>query len=126
MTTHTGGCHCGQVRFQFSAPPDMEATDCNCSICAMTGFLHLFVPQSDFKLLSGESELTTYTFNTQAAKHMFCRICGVKSFYIPRSHPNAYSVNANCLDPGTLRLSKITVFDGQNWEESIDELLSGD
>ncbi|MDJ0908404.1 MAG: GFA family protein [Woeseiaceae bacterium] len=122
MTTHYGGCHCGRVRFEVDAPANIEVTRCNCSICSKTGFLHLIVPNGDFRLLSGEGDIETYTFGTGAAKHKFCRHCGVKSFYIPRSHPDGVSVNVNCLDEGTVASMEITDFDGQNWEKNIAQL----
>ena len=122
MTTHHGGCHCGRVRFEVDAPADIEATRCNCSVCSKTGFLHLIVPNGDFRLLSGKDDLETYTFGTGTAKHLFCRHCGVKSFYIPRSHPDGVSVNVNCVDEGTIASVEISDFDGQNWEQNIDTL----
>jgi len=122
MTTHHGGCHCGRVRFEFEAPAVLEVTDCNCSICSKSGYLHLFVGRDDFRLLSGEDMLETYTFNTGVAKHHFCRICGVKSFYVPRSHPDGISVNARCLDPGTAKHIKVVPFDGVNWEQNVAKL----
>ena len=122
MVRHKGGCHCGKVRFEMKAPAEIEATECNCSICRMTGYLHVIVPESDFRLLAGEDELETYTFNTGVAKHLFCRHCGVKSFYVPRSHPTGISVNANCLEPGTVKSLQVTPFDGANWEQNIHTL----
>jgi hypothetical protein len=127
MITHTGGCHCGRVRFEVTAPPEITVDECNCSICSKVGYLHLIVPKSRFRLVQGAEWLTTYTFNTGTAKHLFCKVCGVKSFYIPRSHPNGYSVNARCLDPDTVVGMTIRPFDGKNWEahagklESLDE-----
>ncbi len=122
MTTHHGGCHCGAVRFEVDAPSEIEVTRCNCSVCSMTGFLHLIVSNSDFRLTSGDDELETYTFGTGTAKHLFCRRCGVKSFYIPRSHPDGVSVNVNCLDEGSVQSAEVTDFDGQNWEQNIAKL----
>ena len=118
MITHTGGCHCGRVRFEIDAPARIEVKDCNCSICAKSGYLHLIVPKSQFKLLSGSEALTTYEFNTGTAKHLFCSFCGVKSFYVPRSHPDGYSVNARCLDAGTVEELTIVPYDGRNWEKA--------
>ena len=117
MTRHTGGCHCGRVRFEVMAPAHLEVSECNCSICSKTGFLHLIVPKSRFKLLSGSESLGTYQFNTGTAKHLFCTNCGIKSFYVPRSHPDGYSVNARCLDEGTVEGMTVTQFDGRNWEK---------
>lgn len=122
MTVHSGGCHCGRVRFEVDAPADSLLSECNCSICRMAGYLHLIVPKEAFRLLSGKDVLTTYEFNTGVAKHYFCRHCGIKSFYIPRSHPDSISVNARCLEPGTLSLKNVEAFDGVNWEANIQSL----
>lgn len=122
MTTHKGGCHCGSVQFEIEAPANIEATRCNCSICNMSGFLHLFVPRKNFRLLQGADEITTYTFNTGVAQHHFCKHCGVKSFYVPRSHPDGLSINVNCLDTATIESVEETPFDGRNWEQNVSEL----
>jgi hypothetical protein len=79
-----GGCHCKAVRFEAEVPRAVEVLDCNCSICAATGFRHLIVPHEDFRLLSGGEALTSYRFGTGAANHLFCSVCGIKSFYQPR------------------------------------------
>jgi len=114
LVIHRGGCHCGAVRFEVEAPARIAALDCNCSICRMTGFLHLIVPAARFRLLSGSEALTEYVFNTGAAKHRFCRICGIKSFYVPRSHPTGIDVNVRCLDRATIEAVEITPFDDGN------------
>lgn len=121
LVTHRGGCHCGRVRFEVLAPASVEVSECNCSICSKTGYLHLIVTADRFKLLSGEEVLTTYSFNTQTAKHRFCSVCGIKSFYVPRSHPDGFSVNARCLDPGTVTELKIKPFNGREWEQQYPE-----
>jgi hypothetical protein len=113
---HRGGCHCRRVRFEIDAPAVLDALDCNCSMCRMTGFLHLIVPASRFRLIEGERELSEYRFNTGTARHLFCRHCGIKAFYVPRSHPDGWSVNARCLDPGTLAELRITPFDDNDRE----------
>ena len=122
MTIHKGGCHCGQVRFEVESPADIEVNECNCSICCLTGYLHLIVRKDNFKLVSGQDELSTYQFNTDVAKHFFCANCGIKSFYIPRSNPDGYSVNARCLDTETVTSMTIDTFDGRNWEKHADTL----
>jgi len=116
MVTYTGGCHCGRVRFEVTAPARLQVSDCNCSICSKSGYLHLIVPKSRFKLLSGAQSLTTYTFNTGTAQHLFCAVCGVKSFYVPRSFPDGYSVNARCLDEDPRAELTVVPFDGKDWE----------
>jgi hypothetical protein len=127
LTKHTGGCHCGRVRFEVDAPEKIDAIECNCSICNQCGYLHLLVSRDNFRLVQGEDAITTYTFNSNIAKHHFCKFCGVKSFYVPRSHPDGLSINVRCLDEGTAEVVKITPFDGQNWEQKVSELspLSG-
>jgi hypothetical protein len=111
LVIHRGGCHCGAVRFEVDAPARIAALDCNCSICRMSGYLHLIVPAARFRLLSGADALTEYAFNTGAAKHRFCRVCGIKSFYVPRSNPDGYDVNVRCLDPATISSVDVQPFD---------------
>jgi hypothetical protein len=113
MVRHKGGCHCGGVRFQVSAPAELTVLECNCSICRMHGYLHLIVPKPQFELEQGADFLTTYTFNTGVARHYFCSICGVRSFYVPRSHPDGISVNARCLDDGTVKSLSVEPFDDE-------------
>jgi hypothetical protein len=122
LVTHRGGCHCGAVRFEVDAPARLNAHDCNCSICRMTGYWHLIVPASRFRLLQGQGDLQAYAFNTGTARHLFCRTCGIKSFYVPRSNPDGFSVNARCLDPATIEEIDLEPFDGQHWERSADAL----
>jgi hypothetical protein len=111
LVTHRGGCHCGAVAFEVEAPARLRAEDCNCSICRMSGYLHLIVPRARFRLLRGADSLTEYTFNTGTARHLFCRVCGVKSFYVPRSNPDGYSVNVRCLERTTVEHVEVGQFD---------------
>jgi hypothetical protein len=122
--THTGGCHCGRVRFEVRAPAQLRVQRCNCSICNMTGFEHLIVPASRFTLLQGRDALTTYRFGTGTAQHLFCSHCGIKSFYVPRSNPDGWSVNLRCLDPATIAGVDYEDFDGRNWEQHGAALAS--
>lgn len=128
---YQGSCHCGAVQIEVEAPEIIACEDCNCSICAKSGFLHLIVPRSAFRLVRGEDALTTYTFNTGTAKHRFCRTCGIKVFYIPRSNPDGFDVNVRCLEPQPGKLV-IRPFDGRHWEGqharaivSTERLLAG-
>ena len=123
MTEHFGGCHCGKVRFRIEATADIEAVECNCSICRKSGHLHLIVRREDFELLDGADATETYAFNTGIAQHFFCRTCGIKSYYVPRSHPDSISVNVNCLDMHTVASLTVTPFDGEDWEQNINKLL---
>jgi len=111
LVRHRGGCHCGAVAFEVQAPARVTVSDCNCSICRMSGYLHLIVPAARFQLLRGAEFLSEYRFHTGTARHLFCRRCGVKSFYVPRSNPDGYSVNLRCLDQSTLAEIVIEPFD---------------
>ena len=111
-----GGCHCGAVRFRAALLPRLTVQDCNCSMCSKTGFLHVIVPEDRFELLAGADRLTSYSFNTEVARHLFCSVCGVKGFYRPRSNPDGWSVNARCLDDYPVLDLRIDPFDGRDWE----------
>jgi hypothetical protein len=125
MVTHHGGCHCRRVRFEVRAPARLIVSECNCSICTLSGFLHLIVPADRFHLSQGSEVLTTYSFNTHTAKHLFCSVCGVKSFYVPRSHPDGFSVNARCLDPGSIESLTTEAIDGKHWEDAFPQGRGG-
>lgn len=118
---HSGGCHCRRVRWQVEAPTSVVAWICNCSDCSVRGNTHFVVPAAKFALQDGADEfLTTYTFGTHTAKHKFCRVCGITSFYIPRSNPDGIAVTVACVDPGTLAHIEYKKADGRNWEKWFD------
>lgn len=121
LNTYQGGCHCRKIRFSVLINK-YQVIHCNCSICTKKGFLHLIVPQKNFTLRSGSEFLTTYTFNTKTAKHTFCKVCGIHSFYYPRSHPHCIDVNIRCLDENIISKCTIKSFDGANWEKNIDQI----
>ncbi len=118
MTVYRGGCHCGQVAFEVRGKLE-SVSECNCSICTKKGYLHWIVPRDAFQLLTPESNLATYKFNTGVARHHFCPACGVASFYIPRSDPDKIDVNARCLEGWTSARCRINRFDGRNWEAAF-------
>ena len=119
--TFEGGCHCGAVRYRVTVR-GRKGVVCNCSVCTKKGFLHLIVDESDFELLSGAEALDTYTFGTHAAKHYFCRTCGIHSFYRPRSNPDKVDVNIRCLEGVSSDQFEYDTFNGQHWEENIQAL----
>lgn len=116
-----GGCHCGAVRFQVIIDR-WKVQDCNCSICRKKGFLHLIIPPENFTLLQGQDFLSSYIFNTEVAKHTFCRVCGIHSFYHPRSHPGWIDINIRCLDRDLSTEFEIESFDGSNWEANVSKI----
>ncbi|KAK7827433.1 hypothetical protein U0070_026639 [Myodes glareolus] len=121
LVKHTGGCHCGAVRFEVWASADLHIFDCNCSICKKKQNRHFIVPASRFKLLKGTESITTYTFNTHKAQHTFCKRCGVQSFYTPRSNPGGFGIAPHCLDEGTVRSVVTEEFNGSDWERAMKE-----
>eukprot|EP00173_Palmaria_palmata_P003899 Plantae.Rhodophyta-Palmaria_palmata.ctg4337.p1 GENE.Plantae.Rhodophyta-Palmaria_palmata.ctg4337~~Plantae.Rhodophyta-Palmaria_palmata.ctg4337.p1 ORF type:complete len:128 (-),score=10.42 Plantae.Rhodophyta-Palmaria_palmata.ctg4337:65-448(-) len=125
MPVHKGSCHCRAVQFTFTAPAVVDVTECDCSMCTMSGHQHVIIPQADLTFESGKDSLTLYTFNTGAAKHYHCKTCGVKPLYVPRSHPDCYSVNYRCVAEGTLSVGEKTLFGGKNWEANIAKLRKG-
>lgn len=120
---HTGGCHCGKVRFVVTADLESETIlDCNCSMCTRKGILHLIVAPDRFELIQGEEALVEYRFNTEQAVHKFCVTCGIHPFYTPRSHPEDVDVNARCIDGIELGELELESFDGRNWGENVDAI----
>jgi hypothetical protein len=96
--TYKGSCHCGNVRFEVDT--DLKGVmSCNCSLCQRAGYLLHFVPESQFRLLSGESDLRDYQFNKHKIHHLFCTNCGVRSF--ERGQQGGQSmraINVRCLE----------------------------
>ena len=121
IVTHLGSCHCKQIQFKVIGEKNIKVLDCSCSICSILNYKHYIVDKSQFKLLKGKKYLSTYTFNTNVAKHLFCKNCGIKSFYIPRSHPDSISVNLNCIHSKTINKVKIIKFDGKHWNKNINK-----
>ena len=110
----TGGCHCGLVRYEAQVDgPEVELLACDCSICRMGGYLHLIIADDCFRLVDGGRETTTYRFGTGRARHIFCRQCGIKSFYRPRSRPEGISLNWHCLDEDHGLVPHVVPFDGR-------------
>jgi hypothetical protein len=122
MREATGGCHCGKVHFRVRFADPRELLDCNCSICTKSGFLHLIVDKAGFTLERGADALTDYRWGSGTAQHLFCSTCGIKSFYIPRSHPDGFSVNWRALDGVEDVKPLIRPYDGKNWEKARADL----
>lgn len=119
---YQGGCHCGDVRFKINLNKtieNQEITACNCSLCEKLAYLHLIIPKQELLLSTDWSNMTCYQFNKKIAEHYFCKNCGIKSFYQPRSHPDCWSINVRCIDGFSKFNLKVKNFDGKNWEENI-------
>lgn len=124
LITLTGHCHCQTVRFECDTERHVKVLDCNCSMCRLTGYLHLIVKKDRFRIVAGADNLTEYRFNTQKAQHLFCKTCGIKTFYVPRSHPDSVSIHLKAVDSSLLDITLVP-FDGQNWEQAKARLSDG-
>jgi hypothetical protein len=115
IETYAGGCHCGKVRYEVKAKLD-SLLECNCSICSKTGARLAFVPAAQFKLLAGEDQLTDYQFGKQRIHHLFCKVCGIRSFARGTAPDGGQmaAINVRCLDDADLSAAKITQFDGKS------------
>ena len=114
-----GGCHCTKVLFEFFSLNKVKLIKCNCSICKPSRYLLLIITHEDFKLISNKKDIQSYQFGTKKAKHFFCKFCGIKSFYQPRSHQSAFSINYNSV-VNPPKISQIIKFDSSNFEKSLD------
>ncbi len=121
MNLYKGNCHCKAVKFEFKCNKIVDLIECNCSICYPVNYLHLIIPHNKFKLISGKPFLNSYLFGTKRAEHYFCNLCGIKSFYQPRSHSNCYSINFRSLK-NRPKIKKIIKFNGKSFEQSIQNL----
>lgn len=113
---YTGGCHCGKVRYEAKVDLSSPVIRCNCSMCGRSGTLLAFIPASRFRLLSGEETLTDYQFNKHVIHHLFCRVCGIKSFArgtAPDGSPTV-AINTRCLDGVEVDQLKVQTFDGRS------------
>ncbi len=119
LKTYRGSCHCGTVTFEAELDLTQSSYRCNCSICKRTRFWPAVAKADGFRLLSGESELTQYLFNTRKNFHYFCKHCGVRAFGVGNETPmgKMYGVNIGCLDDVSdevLSQIPITYVDGRN------------
>ena len=111
-TSHTGSCHCGAVRYTAEVDLAKPVIACNCSMCGRSGSMLSFVPADKFTLEQGQDALTDYLFNKEKIHHLFCKVCGIKSFArgVGPDGKEMYAVNARCLegvDPGTLEVKHV-------------------
>ena len=120
---YKGQCHCKKVTFDFYSKEIVTLLECNCSICLPYRYLHLIIENTKFHLNNDSDQLISYKFRTKVADHLFCKNCGVKSFYKPASHPNSVSINYNSI-VNPPKIKEILSFDGKNWDQAVKDLKS--
>lgn len=121
LIKYKGQCHCKKINFNFLCKEKVTLLECNCSICLPYRYLHLIIENKKFNLISDMNHLISYKFRTKVADHLFCKNCGIKSFYKPASHPNSVSVNYHSIT-NPPKIKKIIPFDGKNWDEAVKNL----
>ena len=110
---YNGKCHCGAIAFEVDGELS-SVTECNCSICSQSGYLHWMVDTSQVRMKTPLDQATLYVWGTRQARHWFCPKCGVAVLRNPRTDRSKYSVNVHCLegiDPGKVKRNH---FDGKN------------
>jgi hypothetical protein len=122
MSKHKGSCHCKKVIFEYESAPG-PVLECNCSICKRKGAIWQAVSKENFRILSGQEDLSLYQFGTRTAKHFFCGHCGVSTFSNPRLAPDTWVINTRCVDDVDLSTLTILPFDGRNWEQAAKALM---
>ncbi len=117
LQTHTGGCHCGNVRYEVELDLGSGIVACNCSICAKKGLLLAFAAAEGFKLLSGQDDLRDYRFNRRVIRHVFCGTCGTEPFargLTPDGSKEMVAINVRCLDGVDIAALTTLPFDGKS------------
>jgi len=116
MTTYTGSCHCGAVRYEATLDLQKPVISCNCSMCGRVGSLLTFIGEGDFKLLAGDDSLTDYQFNKHVIHHLFCKVCGIKSFArgTGPGGKEMTAINVRCLDGVDPAALTVKQFDGRS------------
>jgi len=117
MQTYKGSCHCSRVTFEVRANLN-HVIDCNCSLCRRRGALWHAAEETDLQILTGQADLVLYQFNTNTAKHYFCKYCGIHPFIRPRLDPRRWAVNVRCIEGVNLAGIPVHTFDGEHWEEA--------
>ena len=113
---YSGGCQCGKVRYEVQMHIG-EVIACNCSRCGRLGSLLAFAPKTNFKLLSGDADLTKFEFNKHTIEHQFCSTCGIQSFAIgthPKTGAKMAAINVRCLDGVDVDVLTVKKVDGRS------------
>lgn len=110
---YLGSCQCGAVSFEADADLD-QAVVCNCSRCQRLGSVLTFVPREEFRLKSGQDNLSEYLFNSKKIHHQFCKTCGIQSFAFGTKPDGSaiVALNVNCLEGVNPRELSPHAFDG--------------
>lgn len=113
---YTGRCHCGAVRYTVEVDLSQPVTSCNCSMCGRAGTLLAFAPADKFTLEQGSDALTDYQFHKHVIHHLFCKVCGIKSFArgVGPGGKEMAAINVRCLDGVDLGALQIKQIDGRS------------
>jgi hypothetical protein len=117
ITTYTGRCHCGAVRFRLIAEAITRGCRCNCSICIRRGAVmsDSYFPPEAFESFEGLDALAVYHWGDREMNHYFCRTCGIHPFADPIGKPGHYRVNLGCLEGFDPLAVEIRLIDGKSF-----------
>ena len=110
-------CHCGKIKIEVNITELGKLMRCNCSICKKKGSIMAAIDLKNLKIVEGEEYLSMYQFNTNVAKHYFCKKCGIYTHHQRRSNPNEFAINVGCiddLDPNKYFKLEVVNNDGNN------------
>ncbi|MEJ8570162.1 GFA family protein [Microbaculum marinum] len=120
----TGGCACGQIRYEISVAP-IDTGYCHCGLCRLTtGAVMLAwatVPVQAFSYVVGQPSI----YHSSAwGERRFCPHCGAQFEYRAQKDPKVVDVNVGTLDRPDLvpPTSHVWVEDEVPWLHIADDL----
>ena len=123
---HTGGCHCGAVRFEVELDLGAGGSMFNCTVCTRIAAVAAIVKPAAFRQIAGEDSVSTYEWGAKISRRRFCKHCGVHCFgdgHLAEIGGDYVSINLNCLDDFDRGTIAIRHWDGRhnNWEGGMRE-----
>lgn len=120
-----GQCHCAAVKFEARIHDGLtSALRCTCSLCRMRGAVVVIAQREDIRITAGKTLLAEYRFNTGAARHFFCKICGIYTHHNRRFDPYQVAINVACIEGvSPFDFPEVPVIDGVNHPLDGDGIL---
>lgn len=123
----TGGCLCGGVRYEVTAPL-ISASYCHCRRCqrrtGTAASANGRLQPGSLRVVAGEELLRTYQPEDGFAK-VFCSVCGSALWSHPAGDPDPVGVRLGSLDsdPGVRPAHRQFVAYAAPWEPLPDDAL---
>ncbi len=114
MTNATGGCLCGDVRFELASEPVFHFA-CHCTDCQRTNggapTLGVAVPQSALTVTHGApKDFSVAGDSGREVRRSFCDTCGSPLFSWPEAMPGMVVIKVGALDDPSLYKPQIDMF----------------